>query len=149
MHGMVLSLLRLCAKYFSEPMLEALLVDLLLTKMFLFQIADDMVPPWLLRQILIGVANFLPKLKLVPQKDLAEAAFRELKKRELVCLFIELDNSKDQKYKMLCCMLVAKTKDVSCFSFIIQYWHLILTKILTSFCSSPPVLTMDFQLTCF
>ncbi|GMY24378.1 caffeoylshikimate esterase isoform X2 [Fagus crenata] len=47
------------------------------------KIADDMVPPWLLTQILIGVANFLPKLKLVPQKDLAEAAFRELKKREL------------------------------------------------------------------
>jgi caffeoylshikimate esterase len=46
-----------------------------------------MVPPWLLKQILIGMANFLPKQKLVPQKDLAEAAFRDLKKRELVCLF--------------------------------------------------------------
>ncbi|XP_054783494.1 caffeoylshikimate esterase-like isoform X2 [Prosopis cineraria] len=50
------------------------------------KIADDMTPPWLLTQILIGVANVLPKQKLVPQKDLAEAAFRELKKRELVSL---------------------------------------------------------------
>ncbi|XP_048444063.1 caffeoylshikimate esterase-like isoform X1 [Pyrus x bretschneideri] len=47
------------------------------------KIADDMVPPWLLTQILIGVAKFLPKQKLVPQKNLAEAAFRELKKREM------------------------------------------------------------------
>ncbi|KAI4346879.1 hypothetical protein L6164_007742 [Bauhinia variegata] len=46
------------------------------------KIADDMVPPWIVAQILIGVANLLPKTKLVPQKDLAEAAFRELKKRE-------------------------------------------------------------------
>ncbi|PPD83190.1 hypothetical protein GOBAR_DD19878 [Gossypium barbadense] len=47
------------------------------------KIADDMVPPWILKQILIGVANILPKQKLVPQKDLAEAAFRDIKKREL------------------------------------------------------------------
>ncbi|KAA3461050.1 caffeoylshikimate esterase isoform X2 [Gossypium australe] len=47
------------------------------------EIADDMVPPWILKQILIGVANILPKQKLVPQKDLAEAAFRDIKKREL------------------------------------------------------------------
>ncbi|XP_018816952.1 caffeoylshikimate esterase [Juglans regia] len=47
------------------------------------KIADNMVPPWLLTQILIGVAKFLPKWKLVPQKDLAEAAFRDLKNREL------------------------------------------------------------------
>ncbi|KAK7316188.1 hypothetical protein VNO77_35008 [Canavalia gladiata] len=46
------------------------------------KIADDMVPPKLLTRILIGVANVLPKRKLVPQKDLAEAAFRELKKKE-------------------------------------------------------------------
>lgn len=45
------------------------------------KIADDMVPPWILTQILIGVAKFLPKQKLVPEKDLAEAAFREPKKR--------------------------------------------------------------------
>lgn len=46
-----------------------------------------MVPPFLVKQILIGIANILPKHKLVPQKDLAEAAFRDLKNRELVCFF--------------------------------------------------------------
>ncbi|KAH7533284.1 hypothetical protein FEM48_Zijuj04G0114500 [Ziziphus jujuba var. spinosa] len=47
------------------------------------KIADDMVPPWLLTQILIGVSKFLPAMKLVPNKDLAEASFRDLKKREM------------------------------------------------------------------
>ncbi|KDP32952.1 hypothetical protein JCGZ_12983 [Jatropha curcas] len=47
------------------------------------KIADDMVPPLVVKRLLIGVANFLPTKKLVPQKDLAEAAFREVKKREL------------------------------------------------------------------
>ncbi|KAK2652235.1 hypothetical protein Ddye_012091 [Dipteronia dyeriana] len=47
------------------------------------KIADDMVPPWLVKQMLIGVAYVLPKQKLVPQKDLAEAAFRDLEKRKL------------------------------------------------------------------
>ncbi|XP_039043392.1 caffeoylshikimate esterase-like isoform X2 [Hibiscus syriacus] len=47
------------------------------------KIADDLVPSWILKQILIGVANILPKQKLVPQKDLAEAAFRDVKKRKL------------------------------------------------------------------
>ncbi|XP_022134487.1 caffeoylshikimate esterase isoform X2 [Momordica charantia] len=47
------------------------------------KIADDMVPPWALAQVLIGVSKFLPKYKLVPQRDLAEAAFRDLKYREL------------------------------------------------------------------
>ncbi|KAJ1391428.1 Serine aminopeptidase, S33 [Sesbania bispinosa] len=47
------------------------------------KIADDMVPPKFLTQILIGIANILPKHKLVPQKDLAVAAFRESKKREM------------------------------------------------------------------
>ncbi|XP_027358016.1 caffeoylshikimate esterase [Abrus precatorius] len=46
------------------------------------KIADDMVPPKLLTHILIGIANVLPRHKLVPQKDLAEAAFRDLKKKE-------------------------------------------------------------------
>ncbi|XP_060672573.1 caffeoylshikimate esterase isoform X2 [Ziziphus jujuba] len=50
------------------------------------KIADDMVPPWLLTQILIGVSKFLPAMKLVPNKDLAEASFRDLKKREMVSL---------------------------------------------------------------
>ncbi|XP_059670583.1 caffeoylshikimate esterase isoform X2 [Cornus florida] len=47
------------------------------------KIADDMVPPWLLTQILIGIAQFLPKQKLVPQKDFADMAFRDLNKRKL------------------------------------------------------------------
>ncbi|CAK9149864.1 unnamed protein product [Ilex paraguariensis] len=47
------------------------------------KIADDMVPPWLLTQILIGAAKIFPKQKLVPQKDLAEAAFQDSKKKEL------------------------------------------------------------------
>ena len=51
------------------------------------QIADDIIPPWIIKQILIAVANILPKQKLVPQKDLAEAAFRDIKKRELVCFY--------------------------------------------------------------
>ncbi|XP_047170433.1 caffeoylshikimate esterase-like isoform X1 [Vigna umbellata] len=46
------------------------------------KIADDMVPPKLVTNLLIGLANVLPKHKLVPNKDLAEAAFRDLKKRE-------------------------------------------------------------------
>ncbi|TMW94505.1 hypothetical protein EJD97_010184 [Solanum chilense] len=46
------------------------------------KIADDMVPPWLVTQILVGIAKFLPKQKLVPQQDLAELAFRDVKKRE-------------------------------------------------------------------
>lgn len=54
----------------------------------IFQIADDMVPPWILTQILIGVSKFFPRQKLVPQGDLAEAAFREPKKREQVCCFL-------------------------------------------------------------
>ncbi|KAK3012526.1 hypothetical protein RJ639_009099, partial [Escallonia herrerae] len=47
------------------------------------KIADDMVPPWLMTQILIGVAKFLPKQKLVPQKDFAELAFSDPKKLDL------------------------------------------------------------------
>lgn len=43
-----------------------------------------MVPPPVLKQILIGLANVLPKHKLVPQKDLAEAAFRDVRKRNMV-----------------------------------------------------------------
>jgi acylglycerol lipase len=47
------------------------------------KIADDMVPPWAVKKFLIGLANVLPKHKLVPQKDLAEAAFREPEKRDM------------------------------------------------------------------
>ncbi|XP_057809590.1 caffeoylshikimate esterase-like [Salvia miltiorrhiza] len=46
------------------------------------KIADDMVPPWLVTQILTGMAKLLPRLKLVPQKDLAELAFRDERKRK-------------------------------------------------------------------
>lgn len=47
------------------------------------KIAENMVPPWPLLNILIFIAKFLPKHKLVPQKDLAELAFKDLKKRDL------------------------------------------------------------------
>ncbi|XAR51539.1 2-acylglycerol O-acyltransferase [Bertholletia excelsa] len=47
------------------------------------KIADEMVPPRALTQILVGIAKFLPRHKLVPQEDLATMAFRELKKRQL------------------------------------------------------------------
>jgi acylglycerol lipase len=40
--------------------------------------------------MLIGVANLLPKHKLVPQKDLAEAAFRDPKNRKLVYFLLRL-----------------------------------------------------------
>jgi len=43
-----------------------------------------LVPPPVLKQILIGLANVLPKHKLVPQKDLAEAGFRDIRKRDMV-----------------------------------------------------------------
>ncbi|KAF1869976.1 hypothetical protein Lal_00017555 [Lupinus albus] len=56
---------------------------ILVAPMYTMQFADDMVPPKFLTQVLIGMANVLPTLKLVPQKDLAEAAFRDLKKREM------------------------------------------------------------------
>ncbi|XP_021912371.1 caffeoylshikimate esterase isoform X2 [Carica papaya] len=46
------------------------------------KISDDMVPPKIVARFLIGVASVLPKQKLVPQKDLAEAAFRDVKKRQ-------------------------------------------------------------------
>ncbi|KAL3525465.1 hypothetical protein ACH5RR_013837 [Cinchona calisaya] len=47
------------------------------------KIADDIVPPFLVRQILIVVAKLLPKRKLVPQKDLADVAFRDVKKKTM------------------------------------------------------------------
>ncbi|KAI3976941.1 hypothetical protein MKX01_008799 [Papaver californicum] len=47
------------------------------------KIAEDMVPPLLVKQLLIAVANVLPKSKLVPEKDIGEMAFRDLEKRKL------------------------------------------------------------------
>ena len=49
-----------------------------------------MVPPWPLDQILIGLANLFPKQKLVPQKDLAELAFKDVKKRQQVVILTML-----------------------------------------------------------
>uniref|UniRef100_A0A0A9CJC1 Serine aminopeptidase S33 domain-containing protein n=1 Tax=Arundo donax TaxID=35708 RepID=A0A0A9CJC1_ARUDO len=46
------------------------------------KIADDVVPPWPIQQVMSFMATLLPKIKLVLQKDLAELAFREKKKRE-------------------------------------------------------------------
>ncbi|KAF7819878.1 caffeoylshikimate esterase-like [Senna tora] len=50
----------------------------------LCKFAEDMLPHWLLKQILIGVAKVLPKTKLVPQKDeVKENICRDKKKRKL------------------------------------------------------------------
>ncbi|VAI19595.1 unnamed protein product [Triticum turgidum subsp. durum] len=46
------------------------------------KISDDVVPAWPVQQVLIFMAKLLPKEKLVPQKDLAELAFREKEKQE-------------------------------------------------------------------
>ncbi|RAL50798.1 hypothetical protein DM860_015945 [Cuscuta australis] len=46
------------------------------------KIDQDLVPPWLLTQVLIGVAKFLPKQKLVPLNNLGDLAFREANKRK-------------------------------------------------------------------
>lgn len=44
-----------------------------------------MVPPWVVKKILIGLSRFLPKMKLVPQRDLAEMGFIDFNKKKLVC----------------------------------------------------------------
>ncbi|CAL5186558.1 unnamed protein product [Lathyrus oleraceus] len=50
----------------------------------LCKFADDMIPHWLVKQILIGVAKVLPKTKLVPQKEeVKENLYRDLKKRKM------------------------------------------------------------------
>ncbi|KAF6165761.1 hypothetical protein GIB67_012658 [Kingdonia uniflora] len=46
------------------------------------KIADDMVPPLVLKQLLLGLAKFAPKSKLVPSNDIADMAFRDLTKRK-------------------------------------------------------------------
>lgn len=45
------------------------------------KMAENVVPPWPVQQILICMAKVLPRVKLVPQKDLAEMAFKDIKKR--------------------------------------------------------------------
>ncbi|KAM7524210.1 hypothetical protein LguiA_014112 [Lonicera macranthoides] len=47
------------------------------------KIADAMVPSRVMTQVLTGVAKLLPKSKLVPQKNIADLAFRDLKNRDL------------------------------------------------------------------
>lgn len=46
------------------------------------KIAADMYPPSLLLQILIVLSYFFPKAKLVPEKNLADMAFRDIEKRK-------------------------------------------------------------------
>lgn len=47
------------------------------------KIAEEMTPPVPLQKILILLSRVMPTAKLVPQKDLAELAFKELKKRKM------------------------------------------------------------------
>ena len=49
-----------------------------------------MTPPVPLQKILILLSKVMPTAKLVPQKDLAELAFRELKKRKMVCSLLSV-----------------------------------------------------------
>ncbi|KAK7271251.1 hypothetical protein RJT34_26989 [Clitoria ternatea] len=50
----------------------------------LCKFAEDMIPHWLVKQILIGVAKVLPKTKLVPQKEeVKENIYRDVNKRKL------------------------------------------------------------------
>jgi hypothetical protein len=44
----------------------------------------DMYPPWLLLRILIMLSYFFPTAKLVPDKNLADMAFQDVKKRKQV-----------------------------------------------------------------
>uniref|UniRef100_A0A5B7BC79 Putative caffeoylshikimate esterase-like n=1 Tax=Davidia involucrata TaxID=16924 RepID=A0A5B7BC79_DAVIN len=76
------------------------------------KIADDMVPPWLLTQILIGVAKVLPKQKLVPQKDLAEMAFRDLNKRKLTAYNVISYKHKPRLRTAL--QLLRTTQEIEC-----------------------------------
>ncbi|XP_020536797.1 caffeoylshikimate esterase isoform X2 [Jatropha curcas] len=45
--------------------------------------ADNMIPPWIVVQILTGIAYLFPRLKIVPHKNFVKMAFRDLKKQEL------------------------------------------------------------------
>ncbi|GAA0147658.1 phospholipase [Lithospermum erythrorhizon] len=47
------------------------------------KIAEELTPPLPLQKLLIFLSRLMPKAKLVPQKDLAELAFREFKKRNM------------------------------------------------------------------
>ncbi|PSR91159.1 Caffeoylshikimate esterase [Actinidia chinensis var. chinensis] len=47
------------------------------------KIAEDVTPPEAMIKVITLLSKVMPKAKLVPQKDLAELAFRELKKRKM------------------------------------------------------------------
>ncbi|KAH0991104.1 hypothetical protein GBA52_002587 [Prunus armeniaca] len=47
------------------------------------KIAEDVTPPAAAQKILILMSKFMPKAKLIPQKDLAELAFRDPIKRKM------------------------------------------------------------------
>ncbi|KAH6763028.1 alpha/beta-Hydrolases superfamily protein [Perilla frutescens var. hirtella] len=47
------------------------------------KISEEMKPPVALQQILIFLSKLMPQAKLVPQKDLADLAFRELSKKNM------------------------------------------------------------------
>ncbi|KAF8399121.1 hypothetical protein HHK36_014986 [Tetracentron sinense] len=76
------------------------------------KIAEDLVPPWLLKQILIGVAKFFPKEKLVSQKDLAEMAFKDFKKRELTSYNVL--GYKDKPRLKTAVELLRTTQEIEC-----------------------------------
>ncbi|BBG94473.1 alpha/beta-Hydrolases superfamily protein [Prunus dulcis] len=48
-----------------------------------YQIAEDVTPPAAAQKILILMSKVMPKAKLIPQKDLAELAFRDPIKRKM------------------------------------------------------------------
>ncbi|KAG6777476.1 hypothetical protein POTOM_017299 [Populus tomentosa] len=45
---------------------------------------DNTIPPWFVKQILTGVAQVFPKLKIVPHQNLVKTAFRDSKRQELI-----------------------------------------------------------------
>ncbi|XP_073049985.1 caffeoylshikimate esterase-like isoform X2 [Primulina eburnea] len=47
------------------------------------KISKEMSPPLPLQKVLILMSEFMPKAKLIPQKDLADLAFREHKKKQM------------------------------------------------------------------
>jgi caffeoylshikimate esterase len=50
----------------------------------MYKIVANVTPASPLRHILISITHIFPRQKLVPQKDLAELAFREVNKRKMV-----------------------------------------------------------------
>ncbi|CAL9760574.1 unnamed protein product [Musa acuminata subsp. burmannicoides] len=48
------------------------------------KISENLIPPWPVKQFLIGMAKLLPEKKIVPIKDLGELAYRDRKKLEQI-----------------------------------------------------------------